>query len=527
MIRNKSVLVIIPAFSGDQALPDQHVRKLNGVSLVQIAISLSKQMVEDNNILLITDIDEVELIASRNGVSTIRSAEIDLSSNFLKIFAKKIQYFIFLWPNTPLIKKSDVLQALKQFETRPENVLVTKKDELIKLHHNCTIQDLFKESKSKSIIRDIKSFIIIKAGSILRKNRTEFFYEYNLGNNAVEILNYQDWWICEKFQKRKRIVFVVAGNADIGMGHIYRSLTLAHEIHDHEIIFLCTKESELALKKIAEKFYETIFQKENLIDEVLKLNPDLVINDFLDTGEEYIKLLKLNDVKVVNFEDLSNGALLSDLTFNELFDKPLFSSKNTFWGHKYLFLRDEFNGAKRHEYLIKVKTIMITFGGTDPQNYTINVLNTIYEYCILKGINIIVVAGPGYSHKIELAEYLKTKKNITFTWATNIMSQVMEKAQLAISSNGRTIYELSHMNIPSIIVSQNQRETLHHFSNIKNGFINLGILKSQMDYNILLDTLKKLVENNTFRKNQIQKMKKQNFLLNKQRVVKMILKHLN
>ena len=48
-----------------------------------------------------------------------------------------------------------------------------------------------------------------------------------------------------------------------------------------------------------------------------------------------------------------------------------------------------------------------------------------------------------------------------------------------------------------------------------------------MDYNILLDTLKKLVENNTFRKNQIQKMKKQNFLLNKQRVVKMILKHLN
>ena len=51
----------------------------------------------------------------------------------------------------------------------------------------------------------------------------------------------------------------------------------------------------------------------------------------------------------------------------------------------------------------------------------------------------------------------------------------MENLQIAIASNGRTVYELAHMNIPSIIISQNKREQLHKFSIRENGFINLGI----------------------------------------------------
>ena len=40
----------------------------------------------------------------------------------------------------------------------------------------------------------------------------------------------------------------------------------------------------------------------------------------------------------------------------------------------------------------------------------------------------------------------------------------MEQSQLAIVSNGRTLYELAHMNIPAIVLSQHKRESTHSFA---------------------------------------------------------------
>jgi len=47
---------------------------------------------------------------------------------------------------------------------------------------------------------------------------------------------------------------------------------------------------------------------------------------------------------------------------------------------------------------------------------------------------------------------------------------------VAISSNGRTVYELADMNIPSIIVSHHEREASHSFASLDKGFINLGVV---------------------------------------------------
>ena len=61
-------------------------------------------------------------------------------------------------------------------------------------------------------------------------------------------------------------------------------------------------------------------------------------------------------------------------------------SKNILWGHKYSFLRDEFNGAKTNNFKDKVSKLLITFGGTDPNNYTQRTLDLIYEYSLNKNI---------------------------------------------------------------------------------------------------------------------------------------------
>ena len=66
-------------------------------------------------------------------------------------------------------------------------------------------------------------------------------------------------------------------------------------------------------------------------------------------------------------------------------------------------------------------------------------------------------------------QYLKDVKN---------MAEVMLSADFAITSNGRTVYELAALGIPTITIAQNERETTHLFSYMCNGIVYLGLYSS-------------------------------------------------
>ena len=55
------------------------------------------------------------------------------------------------------------------------------------------------------------------------------------------------------------------------------------------------------------------------------------------------------------------------------------------------------------------------------------------------------------------------------------MSGIMEGCDLAVCSAGRTVYELAHMCIPSVVMAHHSREDMHTFARPKNGFIYLGV----------------------------------------------------
>lgn len=48
---------------------------------------------------------------------------------------------------------------------------------------------------------------------------------------------------------------------------------------------------------------------------------------------------------------------------------------------------------------------------------------------------------------------------------------------LAICSAGRTVYELAHMHIPSIVLAQHEREARHTFARADHGFAYMGIMR--------------------------------------------------
>src|SRR5699024_11338995 len=55
------------------------------------------------------------------------------------------------------------------------------------------------------------------------------------------------------------------------------------------------------------------------------------------------------------------------------------------------------------------------------------------------------------------------------------MAEMMKRSDIAISSQGRTMLELASMNVPTILMAQNERELTHEFGYLSNGFINLGL----------------------------------------------------
>lgn len=521
-----NLLVVIPAIKKNAVIPDQLIKKLNGITLIQRAINTALDLTTHENIFIVTDSDEISLIAERNGIGSFKEKNLSLNSeNILEVICTivkdKVQENILLYrANTPLVN-SDILQkAYQEYLTNTHSVLTSVKREkrkILQLRDN-TLQKV----EQSDYFGELKAFHIFSKSVVEKDNYTLAPFVID-DNKSIEIEGYQDWWVCEKVLQRKKIVFHVIGSVEIGMGHIYHSLSLAHEITDHEIVFVCHEKYKIAVDQIASMDYKVISTADTL-SEILELKPHLVINDILDTEESYMLSLKQQNIKVVNFEDLGSGSKYADLIFNELYDVPQCEGDNYLWGYEYLALRDEFYEATPHAFIDEVSEVLITFGGTDQNNLTLVSLKAIVGLCELKSIKINIVCGSAYAFKKELETYLRSVAytHIELTYASGVISKIMEKTQIAISSNGRTVYELADMNIPSIVISHHEREATHCFATLEKGFINLGVMDSMVSDKIK-KTFLKLVEDREYRELLFMNIKKYSFRENKQKVVKKIL----
>ena len=519
-------LIVIPAIKKNAAIPDQLIKKLNGITLIQRAIDTALELANSvDQVLIITDSDEIGLIAQRNGITFKKDKALFLNSeNIVTEVINRTKDFpqenVLLYrANTPLIESPDLQSAYLKFLELNDSMLVSVKKEdrrVFSINNGQLVK-----TKIDNFCEEIGAFYIFNKSVVTKGNfkQVPFFVS---SRKSIEIRNYQNWWICEKMLQRKRIVFHVFGSFEIGTGHIFHSLSLAHEITDHEIILVCNEKYELAVKKIASIDYKVIASKDEE-KTILDLNPDMVINDVLNTEKDFILKLKENGAIVVNFEDLGSGSSHADVVFNELHETPQKEGAHYFWGHRYLTLRDEFDNAKPNSFANRVEEVLIMFGGTDQNNLTLKTLKVILDTCQMKKIMISIVCGAGYVYLDKLTDFISKcgYDKIELHQAIFHLSEIMERSQIAISSNGRSVYELAEMNIPSVIISHHKRELTHNFAKQETGFVNIGVFNENTSVDIR-DAFTKLIDNKNYRLQLYQNMNKYNFLGNKKNVMNKI-----
>ena len=133
----------------------------------------------------------------------------------------------------------------------------------------------------------------------------------------------------------------------------------------------------------------------------------------------------------------------------------------------------------------KVERVFISFGGADPQNYSDRLLSIINgaEY---QKYRFTVVLGRAKQNCDALMEY-NQYDHIEVSYNVSNMPELMSHSDVAITSRGRTAYELAILGVPTIAIAQNQREERHRFVSAESGFTYIGlnpsdeIIKSNLD----------------------------------------------
>ena len=538
------ILVVIPARGGSKGIPRKNIRLMVGKPLISYSIENAINSVYNLDVVVSTDDDEIARISSSYGARVIMRPE-NLATDSVTLDPvifhavnemeeeKNARYdiVITMQPTSPLLKRETLDAAIEYFI---ENDFDTVLSGINKPHLSWTEKEgKIVPAYEKRLNRQYLPKNLMETGAFFISKR-EFVEEHSRfgpnvsvyeisENEAIDIDTPQDWWIAEKELSKKNILIRVEGYSEIGLGHIYRGLLLAYNLIDHNIKFVLSEKSDLGIKKIEESHFPySVIQSDNDIVSLIKdFKCDIIVNDMLDTDEEYVHRCKTTGVRVVNFEDLGQGARLADAVINDLYEKKN-ELNNHYWGSEFYCIRDEFLLAKPSEFRECVEEVLVIFGGTDPCNLTKRLFDVIQNLDNTK-IHYTFILGMGYKRADELIEKSKIQNlNVDFIQDVKLMTEYMGKADIAISSQGRTMLELASMGVPTILMAQNKREQHHEFGYLQNGFINLG-LGSEVEDDTIKQTLLWLINSPQIRKEMKDQMKKKDLKKGIDRVKNIIL----
>ena len=76
----KERCIIIPAVKKNAVIPDQLVKRLAGVTLIERAIHIARAVMPGEDITVLTDSQEISLISERAGVGCVCQQELRFSS---------------------------------------------------------------------------------------------------------------------------------------------------------------------------------------------------------------------------------------------------------------------------------------------------------------------------------------------------------------------------------------------------------------------------------------------------------------
>ena len=500
---------LIPARGGSTGVPRKNVRYLGDKPLIAHTISAAREVLGEN-VVVITDDDEIGEIAEHFGAKVLREPRtsgkatldevvIRTIPELLELGASANDVLLTIQPTCPFLTPARIQEALAEFSAGAASVITVVDDRHLgwQIDTNEKPTPDYQARVNRQLLppqfRESGAIIGARIDSILAHG-TRIIQPIALielpAKEAIDIDTFADWAVAEHYATRKQIVFRTDASKSLGMGHVYRTLAVAQELARHELVIVLSKDQELGQAFFAEYPFrvEVVANDDEFVKFVGTNSTDLVILDRLNNDATIVSSLK-ETAKVVTFEDLGEGAKLADLLISDLYLNPAVSNEHQLAGVENAILAPSFESLPRKAQIEQsVDDILLLFGGTDPSNLAVKSLDAL-ELLGFEGL-ITVVRGIG-ADEIDFSKY-----SLKLNPLANVknMPAVMVKADLALSSAGRTITELACLGVPTICMAQNAKELTHAHTTEANGVKMLG-LGNDVSTEQLAASIQALIEN--------------------------------
>lgn len=251
-------------------------------------------------------------------------------------------------------------------------------------------------------------------------------------------------------------VFCIESSHARGMGHLYRSLTLADALvrMGEDVHFLINAhEASLQILKSRGHAHETVDLAPGTggweTEAVHRLRACAWINDRLDTTLAHVERVKATGLPVVTFDDRGSGSAQSDLNVTALVFDPeevaRLQGGRVLTGVDHLVLNPAIARFRRAR--TQLGSVLVTLGGADTYGASVKVVRLLQD----QPWQVTVVLGPAFVHHEALAEVMPSHFELRHGVAS--MAQEMARHDLAVTGGGMTPFEANAAGLPCLVIA--------------------------------------------------------------------------
>ncbi len=312
-------------------------------------------------------------------------------------------------------------------------------------------------------------------------------------------------------ERSRQVLFRCDGDAQVGLGHICRSLALADELRDRDGcgVSFAMAAGPAGFELVGRARYpveRSDGEREEIWLNALihRLKPDALVLDVrseLSRGK--VEDWRSDGVLIVTIDDPSERRLAADLAFYppvpqvQRMDWTGFTGQ-LYVGWEWIPLRREFShrpARAPHERPV----VLVTMGGSDPAGLTLKAVEALD--LLDDDFGTVVLLGPGFSHLEALKDLLSmTRRHFDVHQNAANIPALMADADLAVASFGVTAYELAAMGVPTVYLclTEDHADAASAFPEAEIG-VSLGI-HSEVMPQILAQSVVSLLENAEIRR---------------------------
>ncbi|WP_432467958.1 UDP-2,4-diacetamido-2,4,6-trideoxy-beta-L-altropyranose hydrolase [Agarivorans sp. Z349TD_8] len=296
------------------------------------------------------------------------------------------------------------------------------------------------------------------------------------------------------------VAFRVDASFIIGSGHVYRCLSLAHQLkkNGHQVYFISAEQPGHLNALITRAGFSVFTISEPMLsidpensnswlgrdlqvdanETIRYLNQvtqiDYLIIDHYGINSRWETRLRDSVKNILVIDDLANRShncdILIDQTYGRIkqnYHSLVSPETELLLGSDYALIRDEFLIAKpsaltNRSLCTQIKKILINLGGTDRTNVSEFLLKLLNHSSIANDIKIAIIVGPNNPNHRSLINATAQSRFQQCTVLNSIsnMAEILSHYDLAIGASGASAWERCSLGLPSINIelASNQKE---------------------------------------------------------------------